>query len=419
MENIEKSPPAPRSVGVNRYRLGRRIGCGSFGQIYIGTHISSNEDIAIKLEPLRARHPQLLYEAKIYKMLGGQPGIPGIYWWGHEGEWTCIVIELLGPSLEDLFTQCRRHFSLKTVLMVGEQMLTRIQMLHEHSYLHRDIKPDNFLVGTARGPSRFRRPPPACEDLPSSAVNSTWAAPAPNSSSVVYMLDFGLCKRYRDARTLEHIPYRTGKSLTGTARYASLATHLGMEQARRDDLESLAYVMIYFLRGALPWQGLHADTKQDKYTKIMQNKQRTTVENLTRSLPGSNELRQFLAHIRCLRFEEEPDYNFLRGLLKNLFERQQLKWDHRLDWNSLSESQLQNLWHDMAPNATNTNILRPSCLVPFIPHTSPGIPTGTTINPHTGEPIENVNPGNVLGLDVRNAGTAPLPLSKGKSSELV
>lgn len=369
-------PPPPRSVGLGRYRLGRRIGSGSFGQIHIGTHVSSAEDVAIKLEPLRSRHPQLLYEAKIYKLLGGQPGIPGIYWWGHESEWTCIVIELLGPSLEDLFSLCQRRFNLKTALMVGEQMLTRIQTLHEHSYLHRDIKPDNFLIGPARAMAHHRRPLPAVGDLPTSAVAATWAPAAPNQSSMVFMLDFGLCKRYRDSQTLQHISYKANKALTGTARYASIATHMGLEQSRRDDLEALAYVLIYFLRGALPWQGLQGDTKHDKYTKIMERKQRTSIESLTRCIPGSHELRLFLAHVRNLHFEEEPNYAYLRDLLRTLFESQQFRWDHRFDWNIMNATVLQDMWHGMAPNPQNTAAIRPSVLVPYLPPLSHSYPTG-------------------------------------------
>ena len=161
--------------------------------------------------------------------------------YGKEGDYNALVLDLLGQNLEDLFTYCGRKFSLKTVCRLGEQMVARIESLHKNSFIHRDIKPDNFLMG--RG----------------------------EQAGMVHVIDFGLSKKYKDGANV-HIPYRENKSLTGTARYASLNTHLGIEQARRDDLESIGFILVYFLKGKLPWQGLQGNVRDAKYSKINEKK---------------------------------------------------------------------------------------------------------------------------------------------------
>lgn len=196
----------------------------------------------MKLESQKARHPQLLYESKLYKILQGGVGIPHIRWYGQEKDYNVLVMDLLGPSLEDLFNFCSRRFTMKTVLMLADQMISRIEYVHTKNFIHRDIKPDNFLMGIGRH----------CNKL--------------------FLIDFGLAKKYRDNRTRQHIPYREDKNLTGTARYASINAHLGIEQSRRDDMESLGYVLMYFNRTSLPWQGLKAATKKQKYEKISERR---------------------------------------------------------------------------------------------------------------------------------------------------
>lgn len=283
-----------------KYRVGRKIGSGSFGEIYLGTNIQTNEEVAIKLENIRTRHPQLLYESRLYRILQGGTGIPCIHWYGVEGDYNVLVMELLGPSLEDLHQFCGRSMSVKTVLMLADQMISRVEYVHAKNFLHRDIKPDNFLIGLGR------------------------------KANQVYAIDFGLAKKYRDPKTNQHIPYREGKNLTGTARYASINTHIGIEQSRRDDLEGLGYVLLYFLRGSLPWQGLQGNNKKEKYQAIMDKKMNTSVETLCANFPS--EFATYINYCKSLRFEDRPDYSYLKRLFKDLFFRENFQYDFMFDW---------------------------------------------------------------------------------------
>lgn len=287
-----------------QYRLIRKIGSGSFGDIYLGINTANGEEVAVKLEPIKARHPQLLYESKLYKILQGAVGIPHVRWYGQVREYNALVMELLGPSLEDLFNFCSRRFTMKTVLMLADQMISRIEYVHSKNFIHRDIKPDNFIMGIGRH----------CNKL--------------------YIIDFGLAKKYRDSNK-NHIPYREDKNLTGTARYASINAHLGIEQSRRDDMESLGYVLMYFNRGSLPWQNLKAATKKQKYEKISEKKMSTPVEILCKSFPA--EFSMYLNYCRGLRFDETPDYMYTRQLFRILFRTLSYNYDYVFDWTMLKQ----------------------------------------------------------------------------------
>ncbi|GAU33939.1 hypothetical protein TSUD_357390 [Trifolium subterraneum] len=331
----------------NKFRLGRKIGSGSFGEIYLGTNIQTNEEVAVKLENVKTKHPQLLYEAKLYKLLQGGTGIPNVKWSGVEGEYNVLVMDLLGPSLEDLFNFCNRKLSLKTVLMLADQMINRVEFFHSKSFLHRDIKPDNFLMGLGR------------------------------RANQVYVIDFGLAKKFRDS-TNRHIPYRENKNLTGTARYASMNTHLGIEQSRRDDLESLGYVLMYFLRGSLPWQGLKAGTKKQKYERISEKKVSTSIESLCLGYPS--EFASYFHYCRSLRFDDKPDYAYLKRLLRDLFIREGFQFDYVFDWTILKYQQSQ-----------------------IAPAPSRGI--GLAAGPSSGLPLTSANAdGQSGGKDVRHTG---------------
>lgn len=188
-------------------------------------------------------------------------------------------------------------------------MISRLEFMHSRSFIHRDVKPDNFLIGT--GPRKH----------------------------VCNVIDFGLAKKFQDPRNGRHIPYIEGKSLTGTARYASINTHLGIEQSRRDDMESLGFVLMYFLRGSLPWQGLKATTKKQKYQRILERKQATHPDQLCRGFP--TEFKDFFSHCASLGFEDRPDYRYLKRIFKDLYERQGFEDDGIFDWDLLKKKQEQ------------------------------------------------------------------------------
>lgn len=301
-----------------RYLLSHRLGNGSFGDIFEGYDTVRECRVAVKLEKKKVRYPQLEYESKVYRVLHQPPlgyngmlhvnkifnkegeedtevppfvvtGIPQVFYYDSEGDYNIMVMELCGPSIEDLFNYCRRRFSLKTVLMIGEQMLHRIQYIHEKGFVHRDIKPENFTFGCGQ------------------------------KAHFLYVIDFGLSKLYWDCRKNTHIPFVDGKPLTGTARYCSANTHRGYEQSRRDDLESIGFLFVYFLKGNLPWQGIQAKDQQLKTIRIGEKKISTTLEELCKGLP--TEFLKYSQYSRELSYQQKPDYDYLRGLLRAVAQR--------------------------------------------------------------------------------------------------
>lgn len=290
-----------------RWRLLRCIGTGAFGQVYSAIDLNADKKVvAIKLEENK-KVEKLKTEALILRCLADDEktiqGIPQAHWFGTDNvlnQYNYMVTDMLGPSLEDLFNICGRKFSLKTVLMIAEQSLSRMEYVHYKNYVHRDIKPENFLMGLG------------------------------NNSHIIYAIDFGLAQKYRDSKTLCHIMFKENRSLVGTARYLSLNAHLGIEQSRRDDLESLGYMLIYFLKGALPWQGIDSPNKLEKYQKIGEKKLKLPIEFYTNDLP--EEITIYMNYCRNLLFDEKPDYAFLKRLFNNLFAVRGYLRDYKYDW---------------------------------------------------------------------------------------
>ena len=203
-------------VLFSRFVLKEKLGAGSFGQIYRALDQNTNEDVALKLEKISSTNSTTLSrEAKILQDISGEQGLPTLYYYGKEGNYSAIAMSLLGINLEKLFKACSHRFSLKTVLMIGDQLIARIENLHSKGYLHRDIKSENFVIGPSR------------------------------ENNMIYMIDYGLSKLYLDSNG-KHLPYKDKRGLVGTARYVSVHTHNGIEQSRRDDLESIGYSISVF-----------------------------------------------------------------------------------------------------------------------------------------------------------------------------
>ena len=283
----------------DKYKITKKIGQGSFGKIFQGINLITEELYAIKIEETNEKDELLEKEAIILYYLKG-PGIPEIHLYDTLDNYHILIESFLGKSLEVLFSESFHNFSIKDVAMIAIQILNRLEYIHNKFIIHRDIKPDNFVIGQN-----------------------------PNDNKI-YIIDFGLAKKYRSSKTLEHIKFRLTKKLTGTTRYASINALKGGEQSRRDDLESLAYMLFYFLRGHLPWQGAKGLTKAERYKKIYKIKKSTEPEELCENFP--EEFKIFLIYVKNLEFEEDPNYDYLRSLFENVLKKMEEKLDYHFSW---------------------------------------------------------------------------------------
>ena len=274
-------------IVFKKYKVKKKLGEGAFGDVYLGQTIENNSYVALKVEQRKIVKPILESEAFLLYSIAGL-GIPEVKSFGKVKNYNILVEPLLGKSLFDIFAENHKQMSLEDVCLIGRQVIDRIQWVHSKYIVHRDIKPDNFLIGK-------------------------------KDPNVIYLIDFGLSKKYRSSTTNKHIRFGFTGKLTGTVRFASANALRGGEQSRRDDIESIGYMLVYFLKKKLPWQGVTGRKKMERYLKIYKMKKNTSPEELCSGL--FPEMVEYVSYSKKLEFEQEPDYNYLRRLFSKMIKR--------------------------------------------------------------------------------------------------
>ena len=282
-----------------KYKLTKIIGSGSFGYVYEGINVNDKKAVAVKVEK-KDKGLNLLEKESFYLYNLKGVGFPEVISFGYSGKYNVLVQTLLGESLGKIFYKNNNNFSIKDICMFSIQILHRIEYVHSKYIIHRDIKPENFLIGE---PDKY----------------------------LIYIIDFGLSKKYKSSRTNKHVQFRLTKKFTGTARYASLNAVRGAEQSRRDDLEAIGYMLLFFFNhGRLPWQGVSCKAKAEKYVKIYTMKKNLNYEEFCKNMP--REIIDYMNYCKVLEFEQKPNYDYLRGLFENILKNKGTYNDLHFSW---------------------------------------------------------------------------------------
>ena len=301
---MKKEDELINKIFFKKYRIIKKIGKGSFGLVYIGQKINTGDYYAIKFEPKNQADLILERESYILYYLRGF-GIPEIITYGHNSKYNILVQTLLGKSINNIFFQNYNKFSMKDICMIGIQILDRLEYIHSKYIIHRDVKPDNFLIGNP-------------------------------DVNVIYIIDFGLAKKYMSSRTGKHAKFCINKKWSGTSRFASANSLRGVEQSRRDDLESLCYLLLYLMKGSLPWDNVYGGNETEEILLIYKIKKYMKPEILFLNLP--KETAEFFKYCKKLEFEQQPNYNYLRNLLLNILNYSNEKNDLNFSWINKNQS---------------------------------------------------------------------------------
>ena len=287
----------------NRYKIIKKLGQGSFGSIYEAESKYSHKLYAVKLEDMK-QDQFILEEESIFLSYINISRIPKLKSFGYSGSYIILVMELLGKSLDKIFNELpSRKMSIRCVCNIAYQLILIFEAIHNSNIIHRDIKPANIAIGREE------------------------------KSKYIYMLDFGLSKKYRSSKTKKHFPFIQNNKLIGNARYSSINALEGGTQSRRDDLESIGYLLLYLLLGRLPWQGYISHSKDDKYYKIKEIKRQTKPEQLCEGLPPQFE--EYVKYTRNLKYEEDPNYNYLKNLFLTVLKNYNWEFDYYYDWDQV------------------------------------------------------------------------------------
>ena len=288
-----------------KFRVLNHLSKGAFSDIYAGINILTKEKVAIKVEDRFTVDKYLETECFFLFSLKGL-GIPKVISFGHNKEYDILVMPLLGKSLHEIQRSKNFNFEFKDICLMAIQIIERIQWIHSQKIIHRDIKPDNFLIGL-------------------------------NDPNIIYLIDFGLSKKYRSSTTGNHIKNSKLKKFVGSLRYASINALKLREQSRRDDLESIGYMLIYLIKGKLPWDSIKVDNKRSSYLKLSLYKKNLEPEILCRNLP--KEFAEYIRYVKNLNFEDEPDYNYVKNLFRIMLRKQGIE-ENRIFFSWINESNI-------------------------------------------------------------------------------
>ena len=283
----EKGRQIDENIGkifFKKYKIKNKIGKTSLFQIYEGENITNKMPVIIKLEP--RNNPELYLELEAMHLYSFKDlGIPKLITTGKNKSYIILIEEKLGPSLYQLFLKNKKKFSLNEICCIGIQCIERLKTIHSKNYIHRNIKPENFKIGL-------------------------------NDPNVIYLQNFYLCEKFRSDTTKKHVELTMANKIVGTERYGSVNALKGWRQGRKDDLESLCYMLIYFFLGKLPWQDIKEENEKNKYKKLLNEKKKFNIDNYKDIIP--DEFRTIFKLIKNLKFDETPKYSLYIRYLQNI-----------------------------------------------------------------------------------------------------